>query len=83
MTTTFETAQAEEVLAYQAKELSWFLNHEGWQRAVASTERRIIQEWMKAQDPLSREMAWHKLQAFNMLRHELVVASAKKPELVK
>lgn len=80
---TIEEATAAEVLAYQAKELSWFLNHEGWKRAVESTERRIVEEWKKAQDPLSREMAWHKLQAFGMLRHELVVAASRGPKLEK
>ena len=83
MTETLEQAQSAEVLAYQAKELSWFLNHDGYKRAVESTERRIIAEWRAAQDPLSREMAWHKLKAFETLRHEVVVASTRKPELVK
>jgi len=78
-----EATQAAEVLAYQAKELSWFLNHESWARAVAATEQRITREWMKADNPLAREMAWHKLQAFKTLQQELRSASVRKPVLVE
>src|SRR5436190_612449 len=45
MTETLEQAQSAEVLAYQAKELQWFLQHEGVQRAFSATVDRITKEW--------------------------------------
>ena len=78
-----EASRSAEVLAYQAKELSWFLNHESWAKAVDATEQRIVREWVKAPDPLSREMVWHKYHAFKTLQQELRSASARKPVLVE
>jgi hypothetical protein len=83
MTDELDEALSAEVLAYQAKELSWFLAHEGYQRAVEATETRITKEWIKADNPLSREMAWHKLQAFRALQQELRAVSTRKPQLVE
>ena len=71
MTETLEQAQSAEVLAYQAKELQWFLQHEGVQRAFMSTVDRITKEWEKAPDTAAREMAWAKLQGFKVLQQEL------------
>jgi hypothetical protein len=50
MSDTIEAAVAAEVLAYQAKELQWFLQHEGVQRAFIATMNRITKEWEKATD---------------------------------
>ncbi len=83
MTDTLEQAQSAEVLAYQAKELQWFLNHEGVQRAFISTMNRITKEWEKASDAGAREAAWHKLDAFKTLLKELRAHAARKVELVK
>jgi len=83
MTDALDEAISAEVLAYQAKELSWFLNHEGWTRARDATEQRITREWIKADNPLAREMAWHKLKAFHDLIQELRAAAQRKPALVE
>ena len=60
-----------EQTAYEAKEVQWFLKHEGLQKAFQATEDRIIRHWKAASDPLSREMCWHKLKAFQELKAEL------------
>lgn len=78
-----DAVSAAEAFAYQAKEVSWFVNHEGWARAVQTTEARIVKEWMSANDPLSREMQWHKLQAFKTLQIELRVLASRKLALTE
>lgn len=83
MTDTIEEAAAAEVLAYQAKELQWFLHHDGVQRAFIATMNRITKEWEKAADEPAREAAWYKLQAFKTLQQELRSHAARKVELVK
>lgn len=78
MTDTIEEAAAAEVLAYQAKELQWFLNHDGVRRAFMATVDRITKEWEKAPDLAAREQAWAKLQAFKTLQQELRSHAARK-----
>lgn len=60
-----------EVRAYEAKEVGLLLEKETVKTAFAATERRIMKEWEAGENPLSREMAWHKLQAFKTLKAEL------------
>jgi hypothetical protein len=60
-----------EVEAYQAKELQHFLKSEAAQNAFARTEARIVRQWLVADNPLAREMCWHKIQAFRDLQTEL------------
>ena len=74
-----EPEQLAEVRAYTAKECQQLLNHQSFQDAAAATERRIIADWKRAQNPLEREMAWHKLQAFTALRSELRAYANRRP----
>lgn len=60
-----------EQTAYEAAEVQQFLKHPGLQRAFQATENRIIRNWKVAMDPLSREICWHKLKAFQDLKAEL------------
>jgi len=78
MTETLEQAQSAEVLAYQAKELQWFLQHEGVQRAFMSTVDRITKEWEKAPDVAGRELARAKLDGFKILMQELRAHAQRK-----
>jgi hypothetical protein len=61
----------EEREAYDAREVKQLIGLAGWKRALAATEDRITKEWERGNNPLEREMAWHKLQAFKMLQREL------------
>ena len=70
-----------EQLAYAAKELQWFLSHDAVTKAFKATEQRIAKEWERGQNPLEREMAWHKLMAFRALKSELQAMSQRRPEL--
>ena len=81
MTDELELAESAEVLAYQAKELNWFLNHDAVKKAFMSTVDRISKEWEKATDEKSREAAWYKLQAFKTLQQELRAHAVRKPHL--
>ena len=60
-----------EQAAYQSKEMKVFLAHEATQRAFQATEDQIIHEWIAGQDPLQREMCWHRLHAFRIWRTKL------------
>lgn len=71
--------QIEEAKAYSARELQMLLNHRGFEAACQATERRIIKEWEQGQQPLEREMAWHKLKAFRTLKSELRAYRDGKP----
>ena len=68
-----------EALAYQAKEIQQFLNHDGLKKAFLATEARIIKQWKLADNPLSREMCWHKLNAFKDLVTELRAFGDRRP----
>lgn len=70
-----------EVQAYQAKEVQQFLKHRGLEVAFQRTKDRITRQWEAAQDPLSREMAWHKLAAFKELQTELRAFGDRRPTL--
>ncbi len=76
-------AKAAEVLAYEAKELQWFLNHDGVRRAFMATVDRITKEWEKAPDVATREFTRAKLDAFKTLMQELRAHAQRKVELVK
>ena len=71
-----------EVQAYQAKEVQQFLKHRALEEAFKATEARIIRQWKAADNPLSREMCWHKLQAFTDLQTELRAFGDRRPTLV-
>jgi len=68
-----------EQLAYQAKEVQHLLAHDALKTAFLATEARIIRQWKAAQDPLSREMCWHKLNAFRDLQTELRAFGDRRP----
>jgi len=70
-----------EAQAYAAKEVQHLLAHEGLKQAFKRTEERIMRQWKAAQDPLSREMCWHKLQAFGELVTELRAFGDRRPHL--
>ena len=78
MTDDLAAAKTAEVLAYEGKELQWFLNHEGVKRAFIATMDRITKEWEKAPDVAARELAWAKLQGFKVLQQELRAHAQRK-----
>ena len=63
--------------AYEAKEVQQFLKHRAVIAAFAATEAQIVRHWKAASDPLSREMCWHKLKAFQQLQAELRTMSER------
>lgn len=61
----------EEEQAYEAKEVGLLLKHRAVQAAFEAVADRIKRQWEMSADPLSREMCWHKLKAFQDLKTEL------------
>lgn len=72
---------SEESQAYQAKELQQFLRHPLVLEAFTATETQIISQWKTADNPLSREMCWHELNAFKRLRAKLRAFGDRGPTL--
>ena len=75
-----EVEQIAEAKAYQAKEIQHLLKQDSFQACIRATELRILKEWERGENPLAREMAWHKLQAFRALLTELR-AYSQRPHL--
>lgn len=81
MSETLVEDVSEESQAYQAKEVQQFLRHPLVLEAFAATETQIIAQWKAADNPLSREMCWHKLNAFKELRAKLRAFGDRRPTL--
>lgn len=78
-----EELEGLEASIYAAKELQQFLKHRAVEEAFERTEARITAAWKRGQSPLEREMAWHKLQAFQELKSELRGFADRRPALDK
>lgn len=65
--------------AYEAKEVQLLLEKDLVKAAWTSTRERIIREWEAADNPLAREMARHKLDAFKLWKAELRALAERHP----
>lgn len=69
-----------EQLAYQQKEVRWFLDHEAVKNAFRVTEEKIKRDWEQADNTLAREWCWMKLQAFKEWKRQLRAAGDRLPK---
>jgi len=78
-----EALSREEALAYEASEVQVLLKKEIVQAAFKATEIQIKEKWEKADNPLSREMCWHELQAFRKVIRKLRALSERHLQIAK
>jgi hypothetical protein len=69
----------EEQVAYEAPEVQLLLAKESIQAAFRATEQRVLREWQRADNPLAREMCWHKWKMLQVWQTELANLTKRPP----
>jgi hypothetical protein len=69
----------EEQVAYEAPEVQLLLEKESVKAAFRASELRIFREWQRADNPLAREMCWHKQEMLKVWKKELANLAKRTP----